>query len=150
MIFTRSSGGTLHIFFEGYYVLRHATLSGEQFLFAQLWKEYSLSDSRYLSGDTTVLCEEAVTVLLWGPLSYLTAVLISTNSPYRHPFQIMVSLAHLYGDLLYISTSLLDLYQRGISYSRPEPLYFWFYFLFLNGIWLVIPTGEQRVFLIVN
>jgi hypothetical protein len=25
------------------------------------------------------------------------------------------------------------------AHSRPEPLYFWFYFIFVNGIWLVIP-----------
>lgn len=136
------AGGTLHCFFEGYYVLNHATFGHSQLLFAQLWKEYILSDSRYISGDPTVLCAEAVTMVVWGPLSYLTAILILLSSPYRHPLQAMVSLGHLYGDILYLSTSLVDLYLRGVSYSRPEPYYFWFYFLFLNLIWVFVPAGK--------
>ncbi len=27
----------------------------------------------------------------------------------------------------------------GWIHSRPEPLYFWFYFVVINGIWVVIP-----------
>jgi len=110
-----------------------------QTLFAQLWKEYALADSRYLSGDLLVLCAEAITALVWGPLSYLTAIAIVTSSPSRHVLQIFVSLGHFYGDLLYLSTSLVDLYARNNLYSRPEPYYLWFYFVFLNGIWLVVP-----------
>lgn len=34
-----------------------------QDLFGQLWKEYALSDSRYLTSDTLVLCMEAITVV---------------------------------------------------------------------------------------
>lgn len=135
------TGGTLHCFFEGFFVLNHATLAGSQSLFAQLWKEYALSDSRYLISDPTVLCAEAITVFAWGPLCYITATLILVSSPYRHASQIIISLAHLYGDMLYISTSLVDLYARRVSYSRPEPYYFWFYFLFLNSIWIFVPIG---------
>lgn len=138
------AGGTLHCFFEGYFVFNHATFGRSQFLFAQLWKEYVLSDSRYISGDPTVLCAEAVTMVVWGPLSYLSAFLILTSSPYRYPLQAIVSLGHLYGDVLYLSTSLVDLYMRGVSYSRPEAYYFWFYFLFLNLIWVFVPAGELR------
>lgn len=141
----RLAGGTLHVFFEGYFVLNRSTFGGKQTLFAQLWKEYVLSDSRYISGDLTVLCAEAITMVAWGPLSYLTAVLILISSPYRHSLQAMVSLGHLYGDVLYLSTSIVDLYARGVSYSRPEPYYFWFYFLFLNLIWVFVPTGERHV-----
>lgn len=118
-------------------------LAGSQSLFAQLWKEYALSDSRYLTGDPTVLCAEAITVFVWGPLCYLTAVFTLVSSPYRHASQIVISLAHLYGDALYISTSLVDLYVEGVSYSRPEPYYFWFYFLFLNSIWIFVPAGKS-------
>lgn len=137
------TGGTLHCFFEGYFVVNYATLAGSQSLFAQLWKEYSLSDSRYLTGDPTVLCAEAITVFVWGPLCYITAILILISSPYRHVSQVVVSLAHLYGDTLYISTSLVDMFVRHVSYSRPEPYYFWFYFLFLNSIWIFVPIGKS-------
>jgi len=30
--------------------------------------------------------------------------------------------------------------RAGLSSSRPEPLYFWFYFVFVNSIWVVIPA----------
>lgn len=81
-------------------------------------------------------------MVVWGPLSYLSAFLILTSSPYRYPLQAIVSLGHLYGDVLYLSTSLVDLYMRGVSYSRPETYYFWFYFLFLNLIWVFVPAGK--------
>lgn len=132
-------GGTLHVFFEGYFVLNNSTIGSKQTLFAQLWKEYALSDSRYLSGDLVVLCAEALTLLLWGPLSYLTAVAIVRSSAWRHPLQIIVSMGQCLGDLLYMSTSLVDLYARHNLYSRPEPYYLWFYFFSLNAIWLVVP-----------
>ena len=31
------------------------------------------------------------------------------------------------------------LLHAGWIHSRPEPLYFWFYFVVVNGIWVVIP-----------
>lgn len=119
--------------------MNHSTIGSLQTLFAQLWKEYALADSRYLSGDLLVLCAETITALVWGPLSYLTAIAVVASSPSRHVLQIFVSLGHFYGDLLYLSTSLVDLYVRNNLYSRPEPYYLWFYFVFLNGIWLVVP-----------
>jgi cholestenol delta-isomerase len=42
-----------------------------QDLFGQLWKEYSLSDSRYLTQDAFVLCMETITaVRTLAPLSF--------------------------------------------------------------------------------
>jgi cholestenol delta-isomerase len=55
--------GSLHLFFEGYFVLNHEVMVGGQDLFAMLWKEYAKSDSRYLSGDTLVLCMEGLTTV---------------------------------------------------------------------------------------
>lgn len=34
-----------------------------QDLFGQLWKEYAMSDSRYLTSDPFVLCMETVTAV---------------------------------------------------------------------------------------
>lgn len=42
-----------------------------QDLYGQLWKEYALSDSRYLTQDAFVLCMETVTAA--SPLSCLEA-----------------------------------------------------------------------------
>ncbi|KAK1081174.1 hypothetical protein LTR33_004909, partial [Friedmanniomyces endolithicus] len=28
---------------------------------------------------------------------------------------------------------------NGVTYNRPESFYYWFYFVFMNGFWFVIP-----------
>ena len=38
-------------------------MGGAQDMLGQLWKEYALSDSRYLTSDTLVLCMESITVV---------------------------------------------------------------------------------------
>lgn len=68
--------------------------------------------------------------------------MITTEHPLRHPFQAMVSLGQIYGDILYYATSMFDLYHKGLNYSRPEPYYFWCYYFFMNFIWIVIPSSE--------
>ena len=47
----------------GYFVLNHPSLAGQQTLFAQLWKEYALSDSRYLTSDPFMISVETITVV---------------------------------------------------------------------------------------
>jgi cholestenol delta-isomerase len=80
------------------------------------------------------------TQVTWGPLSFLTAFLITTDSPYRHPIQALVSTGQFYGDALYYLTSLFDDFYSGKTFYRPELYYFWFYFVFMNAFWLVIPA----------
>ncbi len=55
--------GTIHLFFEGYFSLNHTRMGGQSDLFGQLWKEYSLSDSRYLTSESFVLCMETLTAV---------------------------------------------------------------------------------------
>lgn len=55
--------GAIHLFFEGYFSLNHMRMGPAQDLFGQLWKEYALSDSRYLTSDPFVLCMETVTAV---------------------------------------------------------------------------------------
>ncbi|KAL2164401.1 hypothetical protein VTH06DRAFT_3617 [Thermothelomyces fergusii] len=133
----------LHLAFEGYFVLSHATLPSSQSLFAQLWKEYALSDSRYLTSDAFMLCIETLTVLVWGPLSLLAAVLAARDRPAergaRHLVQAAVCVGHLYGVALYYGTCGFAERLRGLSYSRPEPLYYWGYYAGLNAPWAVVP-----------
>ncbi|KAL4941769.1 hypothetical protein BDV06DRAFT_175995 [Aspergillus oleicola] len=132
--------GTLHCFFEGYFMLNHDRMASAQDFFGQLWKEYALSDSRYMAADTLVLCMETITVLLWGPLCFAVAYLILTSHSLRHPLQIIICMAHLYGDVLYYATSLYDDYVHERPYCRPEPFYFWVYYFLMNFIWIVIPS----------
>lgn len=48
---------------------------------------------------------------------------------------IIISLGQIYGDVLYYATC----YLEGFVHSRPEWLYFWVYFVFVNSLWIVIP-----------
>jgi len=80
--------------------------------------------------------------ICWGPLSYLMVYLITVSSPMRYPLQAIVSLGQMYGDLLYYATSMFDHYYKNVSHCRPEAYYFWFYFFFMNFIWIVIPGRE--------
>jgi len=56
---------------EGYFAINHKTMGGLQDIFAQLWKEYALSDSRYLTQDPFVLCMETITAVCASPPTYL-------------------------------------------------------------------------------
>lgn len=105
-----------------------------------MWKEYSLSDSRYLTSDSFVVCMESITAMLWGPLSMLCACFIVNEHPARHQMQTIVSLGQLYGVILYYATCSFEEAFRQIVYSVPDPLYFWGYYVLLNSFWAVIPT----------
>jgi len=131
--------GAIHLFFEGYYAANFATLGAKQTLIGQMWKEYAFSDSRYLTQNAFVLCMEAVTAMFWGPGCLLVAACIVYRHPMRYSLQMIVSLGQVYGDVLYYFTCAFDHYVNGVTYSRPEAFYFWFYFIFMNFIWIVIP-----------
>ncbi|KAJ9087150.1 hypothetical protein DSO57_1036095 [Entomophthora muscae] len=127
--------GCIHLFFEGYFAVNHATLASKSTLFGELWKEYALSDSRYLSSDSFVLWMETLTAFLWGPLSFIIAYQIFNDDPKRHLGIVVVSAGQIYGDILYYMTTLYE----GAPHSRPEPYYFWCYFVLMNAFWIVIP-----------
>ncbi|PKY07349.1 Emopamil-binding protein [Aspergillus campestris IBT 28561] len=130
--------GFVHLFFESHFVIHHVSLAGSQELFGQLWKEYSLSDSRYLTSDSFLVTMEAVTAFAWGPLSFLIAYTIAVQHPIRHALQLILSVGQVYGDVLYYATSLFELYFHGGEFCRPEGYYFWFYYFFFNAIWMVV------------
>ncbi|KAK4943398.1 hypothetical protein LTR10_017072 [Elasticomyces elasticus] len=125
-----------------YFSYNHTRMGGAQDLFGQMWKEYAMSDSRYLTSDPFVLCMETVTAVFWGPLSFLMIYFIITMHPLRYPLQAVVSLGQIYGDVLYYATCMFDHYYKSLTYCRPEAYYFWFYFFFMNFIWIVIPGSE--------
>ena len=132
--------GSLHVFFEGYFVLNHQRMGSNTDVFGQLWKEYALSDSRYMSSESMVLCLESITVVVWGPGCFLVAYLIASQHPLRFPLQALVSLGHVYSDTLYYASSAFDHHYKKVTYSRPEPYYFWMYFVLMNAVWIVVPA----------
>lgn len=89
--------GTIHIFFEGFYVLHFADIGGSQALIGQMWKEYAYSDSRYLTSNAFVLCMESVTAMLWGPGCFLCAWLVARQHEARYAATVIVSMGQLYG-----------------------------------------------------
>lgn len=134
--------GSIHMFFEGYYAYNYADLGSKQTLIGQMWKEYAFSDSRYLTQNSFVLCMETVTAVCWGPGCLIVAAMIIGRHPLRYPLQMVVSMGQFYGDALYYATSFFDHYVMGVTYSRPEAFYFWFYFVLMNFFWIAIPGCE--------
>ncbi|KAI1319527.1 hypothetical protein EDD11_003797 [Mortierella claussenii] len=127
--------GFIHFFLEGYFGVYHKTLAGDQFPLAQVWKEYALSDSRYLSSDSFVLIMERITAFAWGPLAFYCAYTMYYNRPARHVAQLIISLGQLYGCALYYATTMVE----GSPHCDPHPYYYYFYFGFFNIFWMVIP-----------
>ncbi|RAL66453.1 hypothetical protein DID88_006143 [Monilinia fructigena] len=131
--------GSIHIFFEGYFVYNHARMASRTDFFGQLWKEYALSDSRYMSSDSFLLTIESMDRYTLGP------ALLPHRRIHHEQFPIPIyrpsTCFHreIYGNLLYLATSLLNEYTTGRRYYRPEPLYFWVYFILINSIWLFVP-----------
>lgn len=78
----------------------------------------------------------------WGPICFIVAAYITTSNPLRHPLQIIVCVGQIYGLILYYATSMFDHYYKDVTYSRPEFLYFWFYYFFMNFIWMVFPGSK--------
>ncbi|KAK5664255.1 hypothetical protein OQA88_473 [Cercophora sp. LCS_1] len=131
----------LHCQFEGYFIKNHEHIGSSDELFASLWREYAQSDSRYMTSDPFMLCIESLTVYIWGPLSLAAAYcIIQRNNGIRHVLQIAVSIGHLYGVALYFGTCYFQEKYKGISYSRPEFLYYWVYYVGLNAAWAVVPS----------
>lgn len=131
--------GFIHLCFEGYFAFNSHHVSSLMDIFGQLWKEYSLSDSRYMTQDSFIVCMETVTAIFWGPLSFLCAYCIIADHPLRYSLQSIVSLGQLYGDVLYYATYSFDSLVAKLEYCRPEQVYFWAYYVLLNAFWIVIP-----------
>lgn len=123
------------------FVYYHTTVGQRKDIFGQLWKEYALSDSRYMVSNTFVVSAEALSATMIGPLALLTAYLVASKSTYRYQFQALVSTLHIYSDTLYYATSAFDFYHLGINHCRPELYYFWVYYVGMNAVWIVVPGG---------
>ncbi|XP_018581360.1 3-beta-hydroxysteroid-Delta(8),Delta(7)-isomerase [Scleropages formosus] len=129
--------GFIHLVVEGWFIFYHGTIPSDQSLLSQLWKEYSKGDSRYVISDNFTVCVETITVLCWGPLSIWAVLAFLYNRPNRFLLQLVISLGQLYGAVLYFFTE----HRDGYIHSQPgHPIYFWFYFFFLNLLWVIIPA----------
>ncbi|KAJ8411983.1 hypothetical protein AAFF_G00142500 [Aldrovandia affinis] len=128
--------GFIHGVIEGWFSLYYSSIASDQSFLSQLWKEYSKGDSRYIIADNFTVCMETVTAVMWGPLSVWTVLAFLYQRPNRFVLQLIVSLGQLYGAVLYFYTE----HRDGYVHSQPgHPVYFWFYFIFMNLLWITIP-----------
>ncbi|XP_068180950.1 3-beta-hydroxysteroid-Delta(8),Delta(7)-isomerase [Antennarius striatus] len=128
--------GFIHCVIEGWFSLYYDIIPGDQSFLSQLWKEYSKGDSRYVIADNFTVCMESVTAWLWGPCSFWVVFAFLTNKSYRFVLQLIISLGQMYGAVLYFFTE----HRDGYAHSEfGHPVYFWFYFIFMNTLWIVIP-----------
>lgn len=130
--------GLIHSILEGYFSYYHATLASQMDFLAQMWKEYGKGDSRYVSSDTFTVCMERITAVVDGPLAFIAAMAFLQNSPHRYVVQLLLSLCQLYGDSLYFLTEVFEEFSHS---EFNHPIYFWFYFIFLNSLWIIIPLS---------
>lgn len=128
--------GLIHVILEGHFALFYRTILQESTFLAECWKEYGQGDSRYISGDTFMVCMESITAFVDGPLAFLAVYAFMSNKPYRYTVQLILSLFQLYGDVLYFATEVKEGFIHGPLW---HPLYFWFYFVFLNLFWIIVP-----------
>jgi len=88
------------------------------------------------SSDSFTVCMENITAFVDGPLAILTAYAFVKQTSYRYVAQLVLSMCQLYGDVLYMTIEMYDDFVHG---PFGHPLYFWFYFVFLNSLWIFIP-----------
>lgn len=128
--------GFIHCVIEGWFSMYYDIIPGDQSFLSQLWKEYSKGDSRYAIADNFTVCMETLTACLWGPFSFWLVFAFLANKPYRFVLQLIISLGQLYGAVLYFYTE----HRDGYVHSQfGHPIYFWFYFTFMNLLWVIIP-----------
>ncbi|CAO3622936.1 unnamed protein product [Cunninghamella echinulata] len=129
--------GILHCGFEAYWIYHCHNVVGRSNLLAELWKEYSKGDSRYVACDTLLLTLEIITVFIWGPLCFLSAYHWFFNYPQYRLYQFIVSIGHLYSCSLYF---IMDTFTGFIN-CDPHPFYFWVYFVGFNSPWIILPLS---------
>ncbi|XP_024536757.1 probable 3-beta-hydroxysteroid-Delta(8),Delta(7)-isomerase [Selaginella moellendorffii] len=128
--------GLTHIILEGYFVFTPDFYKQKEICFlSEVWKEYHNGDSRYGARDPTVVIVEGITSVLAGPACLLAVYAIAKRKSYQYTLQLAVSLGQLYGDIVYFGQPIL----AGKEFSKGGLLYYWFYYIFMNGIWVVIP-----------
>ncbi|KAJ1830917.1 hypothetical protein LPJ70_006822, partial [Coemansia sp. RSA 2708] len=122
----------IHMVLEGYFSFNHKNLAGMQTVLADLWREYAHSDSRYLTSDPFTVIMEGITAVFDGSFAVVAAYGVLTDSPIRHPAQLVTSLMQLYGNVLYMGINCME----GFRYTNPHPYYFYGYFVLMNAFWI--------------
>jgi cholestenol Delta-isomerase len=130
--------GSIHLILEGSFALYDDFFQNDNpamFLF-ETWKLYGLADSRYVTADAFTVTMETFTAFVVGSLCILSVYGLLTLSSWRWVAILFLSTCQWYGTVLYFATYWFD----GGEFTRPEPIYFWFFLIFMNAIWFVLPS----------
>ncbi|XP_077229252.1 C-8,7 sterol isomerase [Tasmannia lanceolata] len=128
--------GLTHVVVEGYFVFSPEFFKDKSsFYLAEVWKEYSKGDSRYVARDPSIVSVEGITAVLEGLPSLLAVYAIAARKPYSYILQFSISLGQLYGCLVYFITA----YLEGDNFAT-SPYYYWAYYIGANSFWVVIPS----------
>ncbi|KAK7301868.1 hypothetical protein RJT34_12744 [Clitoria ternatea] len=128
--------GLTHMIVEGYFVFAPEFFKDKTgFYLAEVWKEYSKGDSRYVGRDAGVVAVEGITALLEGPASLLAVYAIATRKSYSFILQFAISLGQLYGTAVYYITAIL----QGDNFSTSS-FYYYAYYIGANFSWIIIPS----------
>ncbi|KAF4346889.1 hypothetical protein CsatB_018729 [Cannabis sativa] len=128
--------GLTHMILEGYFVFSPEFYKDKTACYlAEVWKEYSKGDSRYVARASDIVAVEGLTAVLEGPACLLAIYAIATRKSYSYILQFAISLGQLYGTFVYFITAFLD----GDNFAA-SPFYYYAYYVGANFSWLVIPT----------
>ncbi|XP_020110039.1 probable 3-beta-hydroxysteroid-Delta(8),Delta(7)-isomerase [Ananas comosus] len=128
--------GLTHIILEGYFAFTPEFYKEKTpHYLAEVWKEYSKGDSRYVGRDAAVVTVEGITAAIEGPACLLAVFAIASRKSYSYILQFAICLGQLYGCLVYFITA----YLEGDNFST-SPFYYWAYYIGANSSWVVIPT----------
>lgn len=129
--------GPIHLVIEGYFALnRNFGQDTTGNLLADVWKEYSKCDSRYVTREAFVVTMETFTAFVEGPACFLIVYLLAIDHPKKWVWMILTCFGQLYGDILYFATE----WHGGFTHGREELIYFWFYFVIVNSVWIIFPV----------
>ncbi|KAK2180817.1 hypothetical protein NP493_425g04002 [Ridgeia piscesae] len=101
------------------------------------WREYGKADKRFLVSDPTIVSMAMPTVAVCGPLCVALIYSIIRQCAYRHWLQVALCVCELYGGWMTFCPELLT---GGHNLATDNPLYFWFYVVFFNGLWVAAPA----------
>ncbi|KAL8516528.1 hypothetical protein ACS0TY_014971 [Phlomoides rotata] len=129
--------GLTHIILEGYFAFtpEFYKVTTPHYL-AEVWKEYSKGDSRYVARSSDVVSVEGLTAAIEGPACLLVVYAIASKKSYSYVLQLAISLGQLYGTVVYFVTAVLD----GDNFAT-SPFYYYAYYVFANMWWVIIPTS---------
>jgi hypothetical protein len=120
----------------GYVYLAMTTTAAKTDSFlGHIWREYGRADARWAIRDPVVISIEMATVLM-GVLCLFMIYGVLKRASWRHPLQIIICVAELYGGWMTFAPEWLD---GSPNLNGTDPILLWIYLVFMNGLWVVIP-----------